>query len=89
MPPPIPNDLPPPPPIEHVYTFDKYGRPVEVQEIIPIAPRSAEQFQYDFQPDLLVELIQAMDIKDIRKIVQIIQELPISFRKQTKKSSHY
>lgn len=89
MPPPVPVDLPPPiplaAPVEHVWTLDEFGRPIEVEQVIHIAPRDAEQFQYDFQPDLFRKLLRAITEEDLDTIVQVIEFLPESFRKQTKK----
>lgn len=82
MSPPIPIDLPP---IEHQYMLDKKG------SLIFIAPTNIDQFHQstieelqDWQLDL-IDLLKAIEEKDIRRIVKIIDTMPISFRKQTKK----
>lgn len=81
MPPPIP-DLPP---IEHHYMLDQKG------SLICIPPTNMDQFHQsnieelqDWQLDLM-DLLKAIEEKDLRRIVKIIDTMPISFRKQTKK----
>jgi hypothetical protein len=80
MPPPILTDLPPPPPIEHVYMVDVNGEVVEVQGIIPLAP-----IQSDFQPSLFRKRFSELTPEELDRIVDIVESLPESFRKQTKK----
>lgn len=79
MPPPMPTDLPPPP-IEHVYTVDIHGNAIEVQEIIPITP-----VHCDFQPSLFRKRFSDLTPEELDRIVEIVEALPESFRKQTKK----
>ena len=80
MAPPLPTDLPPPPPIEHVYTVDVHGKAIEVQEIIPVTP-----IQSDFQPSLFRKRFSELTPEELDRIVDIVESLPESFRKQTKK----
>lgn len=87
MSPPIPIDLPP---VEHHYTLDQYGRPIEVQSVIYIPPNNPQQLNQDglmadYQLDLFFDLLYAVEDHDIKRIIKIIDALPQSFRKQTKK----
>lgn len=87
MSPPIPVDLPP---VEHHYTLDQKGRPIEIQSVIYIPPNNPQQLnQYglmaDYQLDLFFDLLYAVEDHDIKRIIKIIDALPQSFRKQTKK----
>lgn len=87
MSPPIPIDLPP---IEHHYTLDHTGKPIEIQSVIYIPPNNPQQLNQDglmadYQLDLFFDLLYAVEDHDIKRIIKIIDALPQSFRKQTKK----
>lgn len=87
MPPPVSVDLPPP--VEHVWTVDRYGRPIEIKKI---SHAPAEQLLYEnncirpyYQLDIFFDLMKAVKDEDIKRIIAIIDALPESFRAQTKK----
>lgn len=87
MSPPIPVDLPP---VEHHYTLDHTGKPIDIQSVIYIPPNDSKQINQeglmaDYQLDLFFDLLSAVKDHDIKRIIKIIDALPQSFRKQTKK----
>lgn len=61
------SDLPPPT-IEHHYTLDQSGKPIQIQEVIYIAPTKEEQFHEleigDKQLDFLEDMIQNAEVKN-------------------------
>ena len=60
-------ELPPAPPVEHHYTLDQSGKPIQVQEVIYIAPKE-DQFHEielgDKQLDFLEEMIENAEVKN-------------------------
>lgn len=66
-PPIVASDLPPPP-VEHHYTLDHAGKPIQVNEVIYLAPSSEEQFHDlpigDQQLDFLENMIQNAETKN-------------------------
>lgn len=67
MSPPIPFSDLPSPPVEHHYTLNEAGKPVEVS-VIYIAPKSDEQFHEiemgDKQLDFLEQMIENAEVKN-------------------------
>lgn len=68
MPPPAIPDLPTPP-IEHHYTLDKYGKPLEIQSVIYLPPSDQEQFHEltpcDQQLDFLEQVIKNTEVRHV------------------------
>lgn len=67
-PPILASDLPPAP-VEHHYTMDQTGKPIEIQQVIYVPPSSEEQFHEleigDKQLDFLEEMIQNAEVKNV------------------------
>lgn len=67
-PPIVASDLPLPP-VEHHYTLDQAGKPIEVQQVIYVPPSSEEQFHEleigDKQLDFLEEMIENAEVKNV------------------------
>lgn len=68
MSPPIPLSDLPKMPVEHHYTLDHSGKPIQVQEVIYIAPTKEDQFHEleigHKQLDFLEEMIENAEVKN-------------------------
>lgn len=55
--------------VEHYYTLDQAGKPIEVQQVIYVPPSSEEQFHEleigDKQLDFLEEMIENAEVKNV------------------------